>query len=222
MILKKPWQATVLTALVLSLMLMAAPRVWAEAKADGAEIKADMIRFKAMGGLYRVNGFAEFPNKNTPFPRYDRIATQRLRGKLIYVTLDGVVIRKTYYCGPMGTVYAELWVPDGKGGIIPFAWQDCMFFCSGGGSPSGSNPLYLDLTGNGNPEVRFDWLSDISSEKSKASALVRTFNGDPLPAWVRRLAGKSLKKLSSERMPAGMRFWRDDAAWVSDVMEDAP
>lgn len=198
------------------------PALGGQSRATKAETAQDAERFKAMGGIHRMQGFVEFPNDKAPFSKYDRIASARLGGKLVYFTQDGAVIRKNFYCGPHGTVFMELWVPDGKGGTIPFGWQDCMFFCSSGGSPAGSNPLYLDITGNGDPDVRFDWLSDISLDQSKGNALTLTFNGDILPSWVRRKTGSSLKSLSGEKMPAGPSYWRDDAAWVGDIVADGP
>ncbi len=219
-------RAIVFTCLLLSLSLAAWP-AWGGAKrpsavkaaATRAMIERDVKRFTAMGGVYRPKGFVEFPNDSTPFTVADRIGSGLLGGRMIYYTPDGIQIRKNYYCDYRGTAFLQYWVPDGAGGAIPFAWQDAMFFCSSGGAPAGSNPLYVDIDADGKPEIRFRYLDDISVESSSDRALVRTFTGDILPSWVRAAAGDSLKRLSKEKLPAGSKYWGDDAYSVADPFD---
>lgn len=188
----------------------------ADSTVPEAMVQRDVKRFEALGGVYQPQCFPGFPAKYTPFSLDYKVNSRLLNGKMLLYNKDGIRIRANFYCDPHGTVYLQYWVPDGRGGILPFGWQDVLFPCSAGGAASGQDPVYFDLDGDGRPEIKFDQLGRAAQSTAEKMAIVWTFQGDVLPGWVRARAGKSLKDLSSARFPAGTRYWRDDAMSVAD------
>jgi len=160
------------------------------------EVRADAERYQALGAAYSAQGFAEFPDRDTPFHGgigygWHKLTQDRLRGSLVYVDPVGGEIGHSFACGRRGTVYLELWLPGGEKGVIPFAWQDLSLTCRNGGRPSGENPLYLDITGDGKPEVKFAAVDQVSSETIADGVRRRVFKEAIIPAWVKKLPGQS-------------------------------
>jgi|GEM_PF-3107302 len=210
---------TLLGLAVVGLVMLITPRAFAAALVSDQEIAADAARYQALGAVYSPGGFPEFPGRETPFygrPGYGkyRLTQIRLRGGLIYQDADGTAIAHNFSCGRFETIYVELYLPGGPetGGMIAFAWQDPGLTCRTGGQPGGEDPLYLDITGDGKPEIRFSSIDRISSYLIEADLRRRVFKEEILPTWVKKAAGRE-----SQAAREGVR---PGPLWVEPYFED--
>ena len=179
--------------LVAALMTVAAARP-AAAELTPEQVAAEAARYQALGAVYSAEGFTGFPSKETPFYGhpgygYSRLTQIRHRGKLVHEDKSGTGIGHSFACGRFGTIYLELWLPGGEKGMTPFAWQDLFALCQNGGEPSGSDPLYVDITGDGKPEIKFASVDAISSLVHQDGVKKRVFSVDLIPAWVKDRLG---------------------------------
>ena len=206
---KKSFPAVLVTALLLAMPL---PAVGADLTQE--EVLQEADRYKSLGGVYEPKGFPEFPSQETPFYGhpgygYSRLTRIRHRGQLLYHDKSGALIGHSFCCGRMGAIYVELWLPGGDKGMLPFAWQDPALLCRQGGEPSDGDPLYLDITGDGRPEVKFASVGKISRMTSQNGIKVRIFQEEIIPVWVRKRLGRGLKESSSRIEPG--------TAWIEPV-----
>ncbi len=201
-------------AMAAAAALFLSPAFSQSAELTPEEIKQEASRYQALGGIYRARGFDEFPSRETPFfghpgYGYSRLTLIRHRGKLLYQDRSGVLVGHSFGCGRRGTIYVELWLPGGDKGMLPFAWQDPALLCSEGGEPSDSDPLYIDITGDGNPEVKFASVGEISRVVDQDGVKMRMFSLDLIPAWIERKLGGPPKGGPDAVLPG--------AGWIEPV-----
>lgn len=175
-----------LAALLLAFWSLA---VWSgPALAEGISaggIRADAARFQAMGGEYNPEGFEEFPSSEMPFGTDRRMNTGRLGGRAVFVNPGDIRILKMMYCSYPEYIYNQLSVMLKNGTRLTFAWQDCLIDCRNGGLCSTKGRLYIDITGDGKPEVRLPSMDSVSTNTFKGRQYWLTFTRDIIPAWVR-------------------------------------
>jgi len=196
-----------LMGLAWGLALWPGPALAGPAAAPPAE---EIARFTALGGEYSAEGFKEFPPGLTPFQRWRRVDTSRLKGREVYVSVEGVRIWKEVFCGKSSTIYIELTLMDRSGQKIPFGWQYCGLVCCDGGSCSPANAIFLDLSGDGRPDLKLPKLGDlITIERPWFKNPRYSFTKDILPAWVRKIVGAKLEKVSTVGPGDSVGHWKD-------------
>lgn len=201
-------------AVVITAILLITPALTGAADLTAEEIDKEAARYQAMGAVYKAEGFSEFPSQESPFyghPGYGyyRLTQRRYRGKLLYEDKSGTDIGHSFSCGRLRTIYLELWLPGGPKGATPFAWQDPFLLCRNGGEPSGSDPFYVDITGDGKPEIRFETVGRISSLVHNNGVKVRIFTEAIIPAWIKKRLGASFVEGEGDITPG--------AAWIEPV-----
>jgi hypothetical protein len=179
-----------------------------------ADTAAEAARYQALGGVYSESGFSEFPARETPFyghPGYGyyRLTQRRHRGRLLYEDKSGTDIGHSYSCGRLAVIYVELWLPGGPKGTLPFAWQDPFLTCKNGGESSDSDPLYIDITGDGKPEIKFDSIGAVSQVVFEDGLKKRVFSKSIIPAWVKEALGSTFVEGQGEMSPG--------SAWIEPV-----
>ena len=184
---------TLLAAILL--LLPGAALAWAGQNAP-LPPQAEIDRFTAMGGEYDAMGFPQMETEMTPYSRYRRVNTGRLTGRVVYSVMGRVRVWKQLFCGNMDSIFLELSLRDKTGKRIPFAWQDCVLICDHGGVCDGSNALYVDLNGDGRPEIRFPQVNSVShSAMGPGRTDRRDFTKDIVPAWVKAAVGPDYSNL---------------------------
>ncbi len=174
------------------------------------ELKAEVARFIDLGGEYAEQGFPELPPEMTPFAKWRRIDAGRLRGKEVYVYRRKVRIWKTVFCGLRGNVYIELSLMDRKGTRIPFAWQESRVDCQSGGFCGPKARLFIDITGNGYPEVMIPKMSSLGKMKSGFLQNTRfIFKKDIFPLWLKRVFGPDFRGLATIGPRDSVPAWKD-------------
>ncbi len=201
-------------AVLAAAVLLLNPGVLRAGDLTDREIAVEAARYQAMGGVYMAEGFSEFPSRETPFfghPGYGyyRLTSRRHRGRLLYEDKTGTDIGHSFSCGRFSTIYVELWLPGGPKGTIPFAWQDPFLLCKSGGEPSGSDPFYVDITGDGKPEVKFGSVEDISQVAYEGGVKKRIFSKAIIPAWIKKRLGPDFVEGQGELTPG--------SAWIEPV-----
>ncbi len=177
-------------------------------KAAVPNLQQEIDRFIALGAEYDALGFPQMKAQKTPFGQYHRVDTGRLMGRVVYSVPGRVRIWKTIFCGNMEVIFLELSLRDRTGRRIPFAWQDCLLVCDHGGVCDGNNALYVDLDGDGRPEIRFPKINAVShSAMGPDRAIRRDFTKDILPSWVKAAVGPDFANLyplgPDQRAPFG-------------------
>ncbi len=212
---KIDWLRVSLPGLVVAgVLLSAALAAWAgppaAPRASAEEAAADKARFVAAGAKYSPQGFPEFPNRQTPFPDWRGIHTGRLSGKEVYVSIQGKRIWKALYCGRPQEIYLQLSLMNRRGVKIPFAWQRCNIYCGDAGFCGPENPLYIDITGEGKPEIKFESLKRIIKIEKSFFRNPRFYcTVDILPAWLKRAVGPDFKRLSTIGPGDSVGYWQD-------------
>jgi len=179
----------------------------------------DRDRLVAAGGEYSAGDFANFPGQATPFAAWRRVDSSRLVGRAVYATRDNIRVWKTLFCGPRQTIYLELSLLDKAGQRHPFGWQDCAIGCRPSGVCDETAALYLDLNGDGKPEIRFKSLGAISTTTHSGQTTLLTFNVDVIPDWLRAKLGPNWQNLSPIGPDQTVGAWRDHPLDVKDSAE---
>lgn len=197
-------------ALIGLILFPTAGKISFAATLSAEDLQAEVTRFTDLGGEYREQGFPALPPQMTPFAKWRRIVTGRLKGKEVYVLRKKVRIWKTIFCGHRGHVYIELSLMDRKGAQIPFAWQECRVDCQNGGFCGPETKLFIDITGNGDPDVL---IPDMSSLGKMKKGFLRNprfiFEKDIFPLWLKRIFGPGLKKLATIGPGDSVPAWKD-------------
>lgn len=181
--------------IVLSLVLVLAGEVPAQ-EASREMVEEDIKRFETFGGIYNPQGFVQMANQPTPYERFRRIDSRLLLGRVVYANRDNIRIWKYLYCGLYEVVILELSVRDAGGRRIPFAWQDCSLICRAGGACQGSSSLFIDISGDGRPEIMIPKLDNVSFSSTGAGWIERrTFTQDIIPAWVKVEVGPDYRNV---------------------------
>jgi len=190
------WKAVAgLSLIMLSLGLVPAGGASAQ-EAAREMVDQDVKRFEALGGVYNPQGFVQMAGQPTPYERFRRIDSALLLGRVVYANRDNVRIWKYLFCGLHEVVLMELSVRDAGGRRIPFAWQDCSIICETGGACQGSNSLFIDITGDGRPEIMVPRIDAISVLTTGAGWVERrTFTRDIIPSWVKAEVGPDYRNL---------------------------
>lgn len=201
-------------AVLLAVLILAGTALPASAQLSPDQVAAEAARYQALGAVYSAEGFSEFPSRETPFYGhpgygYSRLTQRRYRGALLHLDKSGTPISHSFSCGRLGTVYLELYLPGGEKGMLPFAWQDLSSLCQNGGEPSGSDPLYLDINGDGKPEIKFASIGRISNLAFQEGLKKRVFSVDLIPAWVKDRLGSAFEEGKGQATPG--------PAWVEPV-----
>jgi hypothetical protein len=188
------------TILVLSLIILSLSPVLAGGasarKAPQEMVDQDIKRFEAMGGVYQPQGFVQMADQPIPYERFRRINSALLLGRVVYANRDNVRIWKYLYCGLHEVVVVELSVREAEGRRIPFAWQDCSVICETGGSCHGSDSLFIDITGDGKPEIMIPRMDGISLRSTGAGWIERrTFTHDIIPSWIKAEVGPDYRNI---------------------------
>ena len=198
----------VLTVLALVLLPAAGAALAKEVLSD-QEVRAEIARFKALGGEYSSDGFPQLPPGITPFAKWRRINTERLQGNEVYVFDQKVRIWKTMFCGHQGTVFLELSLMDRQGVQIPFAWQECLVDCQEGGSCGPKTSLFIDITGDGRPEIAVPRMSALGKLKKGFLQNPRfVFSKDIFPLWLKRVF-PDFKNLATIGPRDSVPSWKD-------------
>lgn len=184
-------------------------------------VAADAEKLIAQGAAYKPSGFSDFPNDHTPFTKWRRIATGRLEGKEVFVSEEGIRIWKTIFCGPR-SVFLELSLMDRQGRKLPFAWIKCNFQCEYKGTCGLQSELFVDITGDGRPEIRFpDMETCIKVRKSFFRNPRHHFTVDIIPTWLARDLGPDYKYLSTVKPDASVGPWQDNPLSILGKHEEA-
>ena len=184
------------------------------------EVLKEVERYKALGGEYKPQGFPYLEKGTTPFAQWRRIETSRLKGREVYVSLEEIRIWKTMFCGRETEIYLELSLMDRAGNLVPFAWQQCGLVCEYSGSCELDNPVFIDITGNGMPEIRLPELGKlVKVARSWFKNTRYNFQVDILPAWLRDVLGPNLKKTSTIGPGDSVPNWKDHPVRLEEVTE---
>ena len=173
------------------------PSTTNQPKLSADETMIDVNRFLTLGAEYDPTGFPEFPKGETPF----RDKKEPLR-KVTWiwgeelVSLEGIKIHAVPYKDSRNIVYDEFSVTDKQGRVMPFAWHGDT------GTPEfwendSTVPLYIDIDGDGSPEVKFGQFRQVSkiidseyAPKDKRNWILHVkITRDILPGWVKKGLG---------------------------------
>lgn len=190
--------------------------------ATAKEVKADVDGFFLAGGQYRKSGFEDFPKNSTPFSAWQRIDSSRLRGDEVLISRGGLRIWKTLYCARNGNIYLEMALMGREGEKYPFAWMACGLHCGEGGMCGGDTPLFIDITGDGHPDVRFESVRGIIKIKRSLFRNTRvSFQVDIIPSWLKRILGPNFRWASTISPSASVSAERDNPLEISRAGGDA-
>lgn len=182
-------------------------------RATADQFEADRDRLVAAGARFKPDGFPEFPSYQTPFEEWRKLDTGRMTGRQVYVSLGGHRIWKTLFCGNPQEVFLELSLLTREGQRIAFAWQSCAFYCGDAGRCSLANPLYIDINGDGVPEIKFPMLKRLI-RVDKGFIMLRSprynFTIDILPHWLKCAVGPDFKNLSTVGPSDSVGYWLDN------------
>ena len=215
----KPFQAAgsvLLIAAAMAVLLAAASPV----RAGGLtpeEIRAEAARYQALGGVYQAEGFKNFPTGDLPFQRYRKIKAGRLVGRTVMVNPGGIRIFKTLYCSGMNFIYNQISVRLKNEDQLVFGWQDCLIGCEIGGLCDMSGLVYLDVTGDGKPDVRLPGMEEYSRVFHPGQASWVELKADIIPAWVKKELGPGNANLSDLGPNANVGFWEDNPLNVNSI-----
>lgn len=189
-------------------LVLAAGAVLAGEKLSAQEIQDEIARYQDLGGRYAPEGFPQLASY-TPFAKWRRINTDRLQGKEVYVHDGKVRIWKTMFCGKSGTVFLELSLMNRQGERIPFAWQECRMGCREGGTCGPASGLFIDITGDGRPQIGFQDMNSLGQIKKGFLQNPKfLFDKDILPLWLKRLFPDS-RNLATIGPRDSVPAWKD-------------
>lgn len=114
----------------------------------------DAAAYTRAGAMHSPGGFQRFPYRDVPFKPHHRVKSNTLTGQAIYATKDGYRIFKYLNCDSWGDVWLEMAIMDRAGHRVPFAWQECGPDCESGADCNTDNPIYVDISGDGRPEIK--------------------------------------------------------------------
>ena len=206
--------------LAVAIAVMAVLFSAASARAGGLtpeEIRAEADRYQALGGVYQADGFKNFPTTDLPFKRYQKIKAGRLVGRAVMVNPGDVRIFKALYCSGMNFIYNQLSIRLKNEDRLVFGWQDCLIGCEMGGLCDMSGQVYLDITGDGKPDVRLPGLEDYSRVFHPGQASWIELTADIIPTWVKKKIGPDKANLSDLGPNANVGFWEDHPLNVNSI-----
>ncbi|MBW1711921.1 MAG: hypothetical protein JRJ59_02070 [Deltaproteobacteria bacterium] len=185
-----------ITVLCCLIALLGAGTVLASQAASPEMISADAARFMALGAKHNPSGFVPMAGQPTPFERFRRVNPRLLFGRTVYATQGGLRLWKYLFCGRHDVIFVEISLRDRSGRRIPFAWQDCGLNCDTGGACRGSDRLFIDISGDGRPEIMINRVDDLSGgARFDGQAVRRTFSQEIIPSWVREKVGPDWKNV---------------------------
>ncbi len=191
-------------------LLPAGGGVMADGPLSADELQAEIERFEGLGAEHSRAGFPELPPGITPFAKWRRINTERLQGKEVYVFDKKVRIWKTMFCGRKADVFIELSLMDRKGNQVPFAWQQCLVDCQDGGFCGAETKLFIDISGDGYPELMIPEMGALGKMKKGFLQNPRfVFEKDIIPLWLKRAFGPELKNLATIGPRDSVAAWKD-------------
>jgi|GEM_PF-3247998 len=197
-----------------------AGRILSQRTLSQETIQQEVERYQALGGEYRPRGFPHLEKGTTPFAQWRRIETSRLKGREVYVSQEEVRIWKTMFCGRETEIYLELSLMDRAGNLIPFAWQQCGLICDYSGACELKNPLYIDITGDGMPEIKLPELGKlVNVARSWFKNTRYNFQVDILPVWIKDALGPNLKRTSTIGPGDSVPNWKDHPIGLDSASE---